>query len=190
MRALLAAICLYIRAYRKAFSLLHGISGLILPSTKTTPIRVCNKDFKGSAHVLGYQWFNGSCCEFTSEPLPPLLLIRMCRHAMCRQGQMWDVLNKTECCINRAFGSAVYGKNTIRQNLTPCEHTVRSQVELETITWDVIGLSEVRRKGEDLIKLTSGDLFFYRGHEDSTYGGVGFLIANSMAPSKVYINKK
>ena len=37
-----------------------------------------------------------------------------------------------------------------------------------------MGLSEVRRKGDDLVKLELGHLFFYRDHEDTSYGGIGF----------------
>lgn len=55
------------------------------------------------------------------------------------------------------------------------------QIELKKIKWDVLGLSEVKGTGEELIKLPSGDLFFYRGHDDSTYGGVGFLVSKNFA---------
>ena len=48
--------------------------------------------------------------------------------------------------------------------------------EAEKIKWDVIGLSEVRRKSEELLTLKEGHLFFYRGTKDGRNGGVGFLI--------------
>ena len=48
--------------------------------------------------------------------------------------------------------------------------------ELEKINWDIIGLSEVRRKGEELVELKSGHLFYYRGTETGRTSGVGFLI--------------
>ena len=48
--------------------------------------------------------------------------------------------------------------------------------EAEKIKWDVIGLSEVRRKSEDLMTLREGHLFYYSGTKDGRLGGVGFLI--------------
>ncbi|KAL0860435.1 hypothetical protein ABMA27_009824 [Loxostege sticticalis] len=48
--------------------------------------------------------------------------------------------------------------------------------ELQKITWDVIGLSEVRRPGEECIKLNSGHTFYYRGKANSHQHGVGLLI--------------
>lgn len=48
--------------------------------------------------------------------------------------------------------------------------------ELELINWDVIGLSEVRRKGEDLIELQSGHMLYYHGTSNGRTSGVGFII--------------
>ena len=48
--------------------------------------------------------------------------------------------------------------------------------EAEKIKWDVIGLSEVRRKSEELMTLKEGHIFYYRGTKDGRLGGVGFLI--------------
>jgi len=48
--------------------------------------------------------------------------------------------------------------------------------EAEKIKWDIIGLSEVRRKSEDMITLKDGNVFYYRGTKDGRLGGVGFLI--------------
>ncbi|KOB75448.1 Endonuclease-reverse transcriptase, partial [Operophtera brumata] len=56
--------------------------------------------------------------------------------------------------------------------------------------WDLIGLSEVLRKGEDLLRLTSGHLFFFRGHEDTSYGGVGFLINKTTTMATMVQNIK
>ncbi|KAG7307782.1 hypothetical protein JYU34_006375 [Plutella xylostella] len=55
--------------------------------------------------------------------------------------------------------------------------------ELDHINWEVLGLSEVRRKGEDLVRLQNGHLFYYRGHDDTKYGGVGFLIHKKLSPA-------
>ena len=48
--------------------------------------------------------------------------------------------------------------------------------ELDYINWDIIGLSEVRRLGENTIKLKNGHIFYHKGDEQTRYGGVGFLI--------------
>ncbi|XP_067127708.1 craniofacial development protein 2-like [Centruroides vittatus] len=48
--------------------------------------------------------------------------------------------------------------------------------ELLKIKWDVIGLSEVRRKGEGQIQLKSGHIFYYRGTENGKNSGVCFII--------------
>lgn len=47
--------------------------------------------------------------------------------------------------------------------------------ELEQIKWDIVGISETRRKGENQLTLKSGNLFYHTG-EESGLRGVGFLI--------------
>lgn len=54
--------------------------------------------------------------------------------------------------------------------------------EASKIKWDVIGLSEVRRKGEALITLPSGNTLFYKGHDTDCQRGVGFLLNRRLAP--------
>ncbi|XP_059051336.1 craniofacial development protein 2-like [Achroia grisella] len=48
--------------------------------------------------------------------------------------------------------------------------------DLEQVNWDILGLSEVKRKGEDKLKLQSGNVLFYTGDSNSAIGSVGFLI--------------
>ena len=48
--------------------------------------------------------------------------------------------------------------------------------ELDLINWDIVGLSEVTRLGENTIKLKNGHIFYHKGNEQIRYGGVGFLI--------------
>lgn len=49
--------------------------------------------------------------------------------------------------------------------------------ELNKITWDVVGLSEVRRAGEECLKLTNGHVLYYRGSDQQAHmHGVGLLI--------------
>lgn len=53
---------------------------------------------------------------------------------------------------------------------------VELEEELKTIKWDIVGLSEVRRKREEQITLKSGHIFHYIGQTDASEGGVGFII--------------
>ena len=54
--------------------------------------------------------------------------------------------------------------------------------DLENIKWDVVGLSEVRRKEENIIKLQdSHHLFYYGGKGNGKTSGVGFLINRNVA---------
>ena len=41
--------------------------------------------------------------------------------------------------------------------------------------WNIIGLSETRKKGERLVQLNSGHVLYTKGGETSI-GGVGFLV--------------
>lgn len=56
------------------------------------------------------------------------------------------------------------------------ERMIELEEELQKIKWDVIGLSEVRRRGENQVTLRSGNLFHYKGLEDKSEGGVGFIV--------------
>lgn len=48
--------------------------------------------------------------------------------------------------------------------------------ELKKVKWDVVGLSEIRRRGEEQLTLKSGHLFHYIGQPDKSEGGVGFIL--------------
>ena len=58
--------------------------------------------------------------------------------------------------------------------------------ELEHITWDIIGLSEVRRRGIGYMTLKSGHQFFHSGN-DSSHAGVGFLINKALAGNVIEV---
>ncbi|XP_045466606.1 craniofacial development protein 2-like [Harmonia axyridis] len=68
-------------------------------------------------------------------------------------------------------------------------HSEERLIELEQIKWDVVGLGEVRRRGEQLCKLKSGHIFYHAGNENSSIGGTGFLIHKRHDPSIVSIKK-
>ena len=67
------------------------------------------------------------------------------------------------------------------------DHKLDSLVEeLKNISWDIVGLSEVRRVEEKLVQLQdSHHLFFYRGREKERSSGVGFLINREIAGNVV-----
>ena len=53
--------------------------------------------------------------------------------------------------------------------------------ELQNIKWHIVGMSEVRRKQENVISVNvSKHLFYYRGKENEKSSGVGFLINSSI----------
>lgn len=56
------------------------------------------------------------------------------------------------------------------------ERMIQLEEELAKIKWDVVGLGEVRRRGENQVTLRSGNLFHYRGLEEKSEGGVGFIV--------------
>ena len=72
------------------------------------------------------------------------------------------------------------------------EHKLEELVEdLENIKWGVVGLSEVRRKEKNLIKLQdSHHLFYYRGKENGKTSGVGFLINRIVADNVSKFNSR
>uniref|UniRef100_A0A3P9KP93 Endonuclease/exonuclease/phosphatase domain-containing protein n=1 Tax=Oryzias latipes TaxID=8090 RepID=A0A3P9KP93_ORYLA len=72
-----------------------------------------------------------------------------------------------------------------RVQLNVCTYNVRTlkdpekeeelEQELTGFKWDIIGLSETRKKGEQLKQLQSGHVLYTKG-EDESVGGVGFLV--------------
>lgn len=58
------------------------------------------------------------------------------------------------------------------------------QEELENISWRVVGLSEVRRKGEGCVRLENGDDLYYNGGE-GIVGGTGFLVNSRFNDQRV-----
>jgi endonuclease/exonuclease/phosphatase family metal-dependent hydrolase len=68
---------------------------------------------------------------------------------------------------------ATYNTRTLSSN----EKLIEIEIELEKIKWDILGLSEVRKPGEECLKLKSGHTLFYRGSDTQTLiHGVGLLI--------------
>ncbi|XP_072048728.1 craniofacial development protein 2-like [Amphiura filiformis] len=70
-----------------------------------------------------------------------------------------------------------------QQKLNICTYNTRTLVgedklenELEHINWDIVGLSEIKRRGEELVELRSGSMFYYKGRDNDSNSGVGFLV--------------
>ena len=55
------------------------------------------------------------------------------------------------------------------------EEELEHELEQARFKWDLIGLAEMRRKGEQMEQLKSGHVLYTKGGEDSI-GGVGFLV--------------
>ena len=62
------------------------------------------------------------------------------------------------------------------RSLSTEEKIMEMESELSKIKWDIVGVSEVKQRGESLKKLKSGHLFYQVGSETETTGGVGFFI--------------
>lgn len=70
-----------------------------------------------------------------------------------------------------------FNTRTLRRD----EDVEELEVELRSIKWHILGLSEVRREGEDTVILESGNLFYYREGDQLSQGGVGFIVHKAIA---------
>ena len=59
-------------------------------------------------------------------------------------------------------------------------HLTDLESEIRNVKWDIIGISEVRRPGEELIELRSKHLLYSYGKEKVKQSGVGFLINKNL----------
>ena len=66
------------------------------------------------------------------------------------------------------------------RSLSTEDRLLELEEELQHITWDIVGLSEVRRKGEDFLDLKSGNMFYYQGTDNGRCSGVGFLVSKNI----------
>lgn len=69
------------------------------------------------------------------------------------------------------------------------ERLTELESELKNIKWDIVGLNEVRRRGEKLVSLKSGHTFYYVGEDDKSIGGTGFLIHKRHGSSIISLKK-
>ena len=80
------------------------------------------------------------------------------------------------CCIAKRVTElqlhlATYNVRTLSDEC----HLVSLENEIEKIKWDIIGISEMRRPGENVVELASQHIMFNKWN-DKKQGGVGFLI--------------
>src|SRR5277367_5522719 len=61
------------------------------------------------------------------------------------------------------------------------DRLVELEEELKAIKWDIIGLSETRRHGENIQKLVSGNILYTIGHANKSQAGVDFIVHKDMA---------
>lgn len=62
------------------------------------------------------------------------------------------------------------------QTLLSDDRFIELETKLKFLKWDVLGLCEVRRDGEELIILTSRDVFCYKEGKLNSECRIGFLI--------------
>ena len=71
------------------------------------------------------------------------------------------------------------------RTLSEESHLTNLMHEVKDMKWDVVGLSEVRRPGENLIETKEHHLLFHKGKESLKQSGIGFLI-NKNIKDKVH----
>ncbi|CAG9134977.1 unnamed protein product [Plutella xylostella] len=100
-------------------------------------------------------------------------------------GRAWGAKNPraTNGCHQR-LQLATYNARTLRED----EKMVELEVELSKIKWDILGLSEVRREGEDTMTLESGHMLYHREGDQLSQGGVGFLFDKTLVNNVVEIS--
>ncbi|XP_072938941.1 uncharacterized protein [Epargyreus clarus] len=83
----------------------------------------------------------------------------------------------------RLLHLATYNTRTLRND----EKIYELEEEIGKLNWSIIGLSEVRRQGEDSTILKSGNLLYHREGEHLSQGGVGFIVNKSLVNNIVEI---
>jgi len=93
-----------------------------------------------------------------------------------------QIKSQAEGAKNHRGGPGYHGQRTLHiatyniRTLSTEQKTLELEEELIRIKWDILGLSEVNRRGENQIALKSGHLLQYKGEENIARGGVGFMV--------------
>ncbi|XP_072375998.1 uncharacterized protein [Diabrotica undecimpunctata] len=67
------------------------------------------------------------------------------------------------------------------RSLSKDEKVHELEEDIKDLKWDIIGLAEEKRKEEECITLESGNVLYYKGREEQSLYGVGFLIFKKYA---------
>ena len=92
-------------------------------------------------------------------------------------------LRKGSGCQYQRLDLATYNTRTLRTD----EKIAELEEELSRLRWSIVGLSEVRREGEDTIILKSGNLLYFQEGDRQSQGGVGFIVHKSLVNNVVKI---
>ncbi|XP_063635113.1 uncharacterized protein LOC134805838 [Cydia splendana] len=84
----------------------------------------------------------------------------------------------------RRLALVTHNIRTMRTDEKICE----LEEELSRLHWDIVGLCEVRREGEDTTTLKSGNLLYHREGDQQSQGGVGFLVHKSLVNNIITID--
>jgi len=112
------------------------------------------------------------------------------RHSVLSSSQVNS--HGSGCTDERTEGAKNHWVRTASlKNLTIGTYNTRSllgddrlhelEIELDRINWDILGMSEVRRRGENLEQLKNGNIMYTRENDNNSQGGVGILIKKDLA---------
>jgi endonuclease/exonuclease/phosphatase family metal-dependent hydrolase len=82
--------------------------------------------------------------------------------------------------VNIGCGEILISTYNVRSLMSE-DRLLELEEELSKVKWHVVGLSEVRRKGESLQQLTSRNMLYTRGTDKGGSSGVGFLVHKDLA---------
>uniref|UniRef100_A0A6P7H265 Uncharacterized protein LOC114343528 n=1 Tax=Diabrotica virgifera virgifera TaxID=50390 RepID=A0A6P7H265_DIAVI len=96
-------------------------------------------------------------------------------HQHARQARCLNATNPTS--VNQPYSKCVKNINLNiatynARSLSTEERFEEMEEELSKVNWDIVGISEVKKKGENLISLPSGHRWYYKGEEESIVRGV------------------
>lgn len=114
-----------------------------------------------------------------------------------------QVRQQAEGAKNHRVRPGYQGKRTLQiatyniRTLLSEHKVLELEEELNHIKWDILGMSEVRRKGEAETILKSGHLLYHKGEDEISQGGTGFLVhkrhkhqilkISSISPRVIYL---
>ncbi|XP_072399758.1 uncharacterized protein [Diabrotica undecimpunctata] len=97
-------------------------------------------------------------------------------------GSFRDQARRAECAKNLSLSRYPNKTTTLYIAAYNClslsnqSRFIELEKETENINWDLIGISELRRKNEQVLELAPGNTFYYRDTSTGRTGGIGFLI--------------